>query len=209
MPVTAPVSLTKIKAEFSGPDNFAAYVRNGSYVPSYPANAGISTSVNGLAMSTFLNASDTPPVSLPSWNSDLLYDNNIGSSFFDSTCEGATSEIFLYMNSNGTIVYNDMLANTSHTWLPSGTASDYYFRFDIDTGGITNALIDGVPVSVGSVTGTNLQMSSSYVFGIQVSVSCGDSQSLECTGTWSIRDASNNILVSKTFAMGTTATSSD
>lgn len=61
MSVTAPVSLTKIKTEFSGPDTFSSYVRGGLYVPDNSANAGISTTVAGLTMSTFLGASDFVP----------------------------------------------------------------------------------------------------------------------------------------------------
>lgn len=41
--------------------NFSSYVRGGSYVPNTPANAAISTTVSGLAMSQFLGASSFTP----------------------------------------------------------------------------------------------------------------------------------------------------
>lgn len=61
MAVTAPVSLSKIKTEFSGPNNFSAYTRGGTYVGNSPANAAISTTVAGLAMSQFLGAAAFSP----------------------------------------------------------------------------------------------------------------------------------------------------
>lgn len=62
MTVTAPVSLTKIKAEFGGPNNLSAYIRGGSYVPNTTANANVSTTVAGLAISQFLGATNYVPV---------------------------------------------------------------------------------------------------------------------------------------------------
>lgn len=63
MPVTTPVSLSKIRAEFGGPANFSAYVRGGTYVPSSPQNNNILTTRAGLAMSQFAGASKSPPLS--------------------------------------------------------------------------------------------------------------------------------------------------
>lgn len=60
MTVTAPVSLSKVKTEFGGPNNLAAYVRGGAYVPDTPANAAISTTAAGLKLSQFVNASAAP-----------------------------------------------------------------------------------------------------------------------------------------------------
>lgn len=70
MAVTAPVSLSKIKAEFVGPNNLSAYVRGGSYVPNISANAAISTTVSGLALSQFLNTVKYSPITIPvNWGS--------------------------------------------------------------------------------------------------------------------------------------------
>lgn len=63
MAVTAPVSLSGIVAEFGGPGNLAAYIRGGGYVPNIPANAAISTTVEGLAMSQFEGAVNSVPLS--------------------------------------------------------------------------------------------------------------------------------------------------
>jgi len=63
MTITAPVSLTKIKTEFGGPNNLSAYVRGGSYVPNTAANANVSATVAGLAISQFLGATNYVNVS--------------------------------------------------------------------------------------------------------------------------------------------------
>lgn len=199
MPVTAPISLTKIKTEFTGPDNFGAYIRGGTYVPNVSANNSISTTVNGLAMSTFLNATKVG-VSLPSWNSGGGYDNNIVSSYIDTICNGASASIYLYVNSNGTMVYNDSLANYSHTWLQVGTASELYFRFDVTSG--DTPILSTSPGYGDAAVGSNLQMNTNYFFALTATVNCNDPPMTKATfGTWSFRDASNNVLVSQTFAM--------
>lgn len=64
MAITAPVSLSKIRAEFGGPGRLSAYVRGGAYVPNTPANSAISTTASGLRMSQFLGASATTAVSI-------------------------------------------------------------------------------------------------------------------------------------------------
>lgn len=198
MPVTSPVSLTKIKNEFNGTNSFSAYVRGGSYVPNIPALSGISATTNGLAMSQFLNASNIS-VSLPGWNAGFGYDNVIGSSYVDNICNGAYAEVYLYVNSNGTMVYNDMLNNYNHTWLQNGTASDIYFRFDVTSG--TNPSLSTAPGYGNAAIGTNLQMNTNYWFRISSTANCGEVTQTDCYGTWSFRDASNNVLASQTFWM--------
>lgn len=58
MPVTSPVSLSKIVAEFGGNGQLASYYRGGPYVPNIPANNAISTTANGLMMSQFEGATN-------------------------------------------------------------------------------------------------------------------------------------------------------
>lgn len=65
MAVTSPVSLSKVIAEFLGPNNLSAYVRGGSYVPNISANAAISTTTSGLALSQFLNTVKYSPITIP------------------------------------------------------------------------------------------------------------------------------------------------
>ncbi|QVD49370.1 hypothetical protein LUCX_300 [Xanthomonas phage vB_XciM_LucasX] len=49
-------SFSQVRAFFNGPANLSAYVRGGAYVPNIPANANISTTVNGLRLSQFSGA---------------------------------------------------------------------------------------------------------------------------------------------------------
>lgn len=200
MTVTAPVSLTKIKTEFSGPNNLAAYTRGGTYVPNTAPNAAISTTAAGLAISQFLNSSaDT--VSLASWGAGTLgYDIYIASSFFDNTCAGATADLVLTFDSGGQMSYYDMLTTTYHTWLLSGSNSDYYVRLE-QTGG-TGTLS-------GSAIDSNLQLNSNRSWTLSVSVVCGDSASADIIATLSIRNSSNTVLVSKSLFMGVSASSND
>lgn len=62
MAVTAPASLSKIVAEFGGPNNLSAYVRGGTYVPAY--NTGVSATTAGLSINSFVDASDYSVISL-------------------------------------------------------------------------------------------------------------------------------------------------
>lgn len=139
MPVTAPVSLSKIKTEFSGPNNFKSYVRGGSYVPNITANSAIATTESGLSMSSFLNAS-IQTVQLPQYNPDILGDvflqtyggpNNI------LIASWAAAQIILRPDGSGT--YRRSNVNTgdsdfNFTWLLSGSASDYYAYLDTPIG---------------------------------------------------------------------------
>lgn len=214
MAVTAPVSLSKIKTEFSGPDTFSSYVRSGSYVPSYPVNSGISTTVAGLAISQFLGASDTPPVSLPEdWGPGLGYDIYISANYYSTTGEGQTitSRIELNMLSDGTMTAKDyygemgclfivyLNSTLSHTWLQSGSASDYYVRLE-QTSGTTPG---------GAFVDTNLQLNLSRSWELCVGAAFGASESSEFYGILSIRDAANTVLASKTIAMVAQATNQD
>lgn len=136
MTVTAPVGLQKIKTEFNGPNTFSSYVRGGSYVPNIPALSGISTTVNGLAMSTFLNASNLT-VDLPTYNpglADVVLQAYGGPAAIPSWAQAA-----LYLFADGTGRYKTANVNTGDTefnfnWLQSGNASDYYAWLDTPTG---------------------------------------------------------------------------
>jgi hypothetical protein len=54
--VTSPPSLSKIIAEFVGPNNLGAYVRGGAFVPNTSTNAAVSTTSAGLKISQFVGA---------------------------------------------------------------------------------------------------------------------------------------------------------
>lgn len=211
MAVTAPVGLQKIKTEFNGPDNLAAYVRGGTYVPDISANSAISTTVNGLAIGQFLNATNIS-VSLPSdWNPSTN-DINIGASYICTTCEFTTPAalIELSVNSDGTMTAKDIydddgcpatgsaFSTLNHTWLQAGDASSLYIRLE-GTGDSPS----------GAALSTNLVLSSNRVWTLCADAAFGNSVSLNFVGTLSIRDASNNILVSKTIQLSAVSANSD
>lgn len=64
MPVSNPATFSSIKANCGGSNNFKDYYRGGPYVPS-TANAGISTTANGLSMSQFSGTNNPPTASVP------------------------------------------------------------------------------------------------------------------------------------------------
>lgn len=94
MAVTSPVSLSKVIAEFLGPNNLSAYVRGGSYVPNISANAAISTSTSGLALSQFLNTVKYDPITVsPNWGSTGLT-GTVTSSTGTLTVPAGTANIY-------------------------------------------------------------------------------------------------------------------
>lgn len=98
MPVTAPVSLTKVKAEFGGvANNLKAYNRGGARVPNIAANNAISTDPNSLRLSQFLNATNV--VATVQITDQLVFDNRESGSF-------ATLNANYTLNSNGTAQYS-------------------------------------------------------------------------------------------------------
>ena len=196
--IPSTISLANIQTEFGGsnPIGINEYYAGAGLVGSGTANA-TSVVIPSSGIISFANFSGATALSatLPSWNAGGGYDNNIGATYVDTTCSGATATLYLYVNSSGTIVYNDMLNNYSHTWKIAGNASDFYFRFDV-TGSVG-----------GSPTGTNLQMTTNYTYYMTSSAGCGGDDSASAAGTWSFRNASNTVLASKTFYMSTYAIS--
>lgn len=124
MAITTPVSLSKIKAEFSGPNNFSAYVRGGSYVPNTSTNSAISTTRSGLRMSQFAGASNVtvPDVVL---QSVMITDSRAEFDFVDPM------GIFT-LNSNGTAYRGTSSIGSSalFKWLNAGAASGYEVQFN-------------------------------------------------------------------------------
>ena len=202
--IPSALSLGNIQTEFTGsnPIAISEYYAGAGLVASGTANATsvvIPSSGNPIRFSNFSGA-ERISATLPSWNSGGGYDNSIGASVTDTTCSGALAEIYLYVNSNGTIVYNGGFGNVSHTWRIIGDASKFYFRFDISTGAVASG---------SSATGTNLQMNANYIYFVDASVACNDPPvSNECTGTWSFRNANGGVIVSQSFIMFAYASSS-
>jgi hypothetical protein len=215
MPITAPVSLTKIKTEFSGPNNLAAYTRGGTYVPNISANSAISTVPTGLAISQFLGATNLA-VSLPSnWGPFDTYEMSVSANYITSV-EGEiiTAKAVLTIKTNGTMSGEDFYGEAGcagslvldepslgHTWLQAGDASAVYVRLDID--------FFNVELPAGSATGTNLQLNAERSWNFCSEVSFGGNVSKFAYGTLSLRDSANNVLASKTIWLGASATNSD
>lgn len=68
IPLTGPISLSMIQAEFGGPipARLSDYYRGGLYVPDTPENASVPTS-GPISMSNFYGASAAPPNNPPIW----------------------------------------------------------------------------------------------------------------------------------------------
>lgn len=198
--IPSAISLADIQTEFGGsnPIGINEYYAGAGLVAAGTANA-TSVVIPSSGTISFANFSGAGALSatLPSWNAGGGYDNNIGASYYDINCAGAYAEVYLYVNSTGTIVYNDMLNNYSHTWKIAGNASNFYFRFDISTGAVAGG---------SSATGTNLQMNTNYIYSVNASVACNNPPVVnECTGTWSFRNANGGVIVSQSFKMSATA----
>ena len=117
MTVTAPVSLTKIKTEFGGPDNLAAYTRGGTYVPNISANNAISTTAAGLAISQFLNAVNV-----------AVNITDVSALNYSLNGVGGTATATYRLGSNGqarSTNNSGVLTDISGEWLVTGTASDF------------------------------------------------------------------------------------
>lgn len=148
MPVTAPVSLTKIKTEFNGPDNFSAYVRGGTYVPNISVNNSISTVASGLSASSFLNAESNQLVLSLGYNGGT-YSSGVSGCGYPAGCQ-------LIYYSNGTWIVQEETNGVTSTlasgnWTsgtPSGTYEARIIPSDAtgiptaDTGWITIAYND-------------------------------------------------------------------
>ncbi len=124
MAVSTPVTLKKIKAEFSGPNNFSAYVRGGSYVPDNATNSKISTTRSGLRMSTFAGAANVvvPPVELqPVFISD-----------FRPEFDFADPMGLFILNSDGNAYRGTSSISSAllFKWLNTGSAGDYQVQFN-------------------------------------------------------------------------------
>jgi hypothetical protein len=216
MAITAPVSLTKIKTEFDGPNNLAAYVRGGTYVPNISANSAINTSPTGLAISQFLGATNLA-VSLPTnWGPFDTYEMSVSANYISFSGEGLTitAKAVLTIKTNGTMSGEDFYGEAGcagslildepslgHTWLQAGDASAVYVRLDID--------YFNSELPAGSATGTNLQLNTERSWNFCSAAPFGDNISKFAYGTLSLRDAANNVLASKTIWLGASATNSD
>lgn len=193
--IPSAISLGNIQTEFTGsnPIAISEYYAGAGLVVSGTANT-TSVQIPSSGAISFSNFSGAERIyaTLPSWNSGGGYDNGMGASVTDTTCSGASSEVYLYVNSSGTIVYDAGSGNVSHTWKIIGDASKFYFRFDISTGAVASG---------SSATGTNLQMNSNYTYFVSAAAACNDTVANECTGTWSFRNANGGVIVSQSFIM--------
>lgn len=119
MPVTAPISLTKVKSEFNGPNNLAVYVRGGAYVPNSETNSAISTTTAGLALSQFLGAAAFVEGTVISTIDTHSTDTR-------GILEGVLPEASIEFEANGNINEKNSHGQiNTYPWLLSGDASEF------------------------------------------------------------------------------------
>ncbi len=148
--ITAPVSMSKIRAKFGGTGPLSTYRRGGGLVPDIPVNAAISTTANGLRISQFEGA-DT--VTLPP--APTLTYANVTAVHYDAGT--ATAEIFIRSSGVVAIRENGGAYSNQYTWLPAGrSASEYDYRTSIDGGatwsGWVNLGSDRLVVSISATS---------------------------------------------------------
>lgn len=154
MPVTSPISLSKIAAEFGGEARASRFLRGG-VVPNTSANQNVSTTANGWRMSTFLNASNASPPThmVGTWTGLYEGTNNIyafnGSRLIqpgggDGTYTYAISGISSSTNVTSANVYTGT----------QGTAPVLYVSGSIATGNLIN--VEGWVTFTFSITSAGL-----------------------------------------------------
>jgi len=199
MTVSNPATLTSIKSEFNGPNDFKAYYRGGPYVPISMPNQ-ISTTQNGLAISQFSGVSNDPPIG-PSPNQPP----SSYVSWFGSFAKNGSS-------ATGLSLRND------NTWALFGTAKPTL------TGQILTGVTDLSGYQV-RMTRSNFNVSpeptmggatesfewKAFPSGFTVTAGFmghGDSNTAQATFTYSIRNASTGeIVLTRSIHLLATATS--
>jgi len=118
--VSATPALSELVSVFGGNGALSSYARGAGLVPDTPANAAISTTVSGLALSQFANASNTPPTTS---GTVALSNRNVS----DYVLDGGASAAINFM-SDGTLIWTtngNGSGNVANEWMRNGTASNY------------------------------------------------------------------------------------
>lgn len=162
MTVTAPVSLSKIVAEFGGPNNLSAYVRGGAYVPNTTANANVSTTVAGLAISQFLGATNYIPISVTVTPSSVSKTNT---GTLPQGPAGPTASVTATVTGgSGTITRSwTRVSGDANTTISSTTASSVTFSRTNCLGGVFYTSVWKCTASDGTSSGSdNVSVSLDY-----------------------------------------------
>ena len=186
MAITAPVSLSKIIAEFGGPGNLGAYVRGGAYVPDTPANAAIATVASGLATSQFEGASAAPAVTV------TLGANYFIQSQLDSGSIGDPTAIVWFQNDGHLITQRTMpfaspAIDHDPVWGVGLVASEYEMR-------VINFSGDALTTSAGLNTWLNLGSTRRYDLRWTSSIDGGK----QCTFDVQIRKVGTTTVLAST-----------
>lgn len=101
LPLTGPISLSMIQAEFGGPTpvRLSNYYRGGAYVPNTPANSAVPTS-GPISLSNFYGAAAAPPNNPPVWVTGV----NLGS---HTSYTAISIQLNAYDPDGGPITYSE------------------------------------------------------------------------------------------------------
>lgn len=186
--------------DLNSSNNLSGFIRGGTYVPNNSLYTDIPTSTTGLAISNFESKSKIL-LSLPNWAGNG-YDMYIWSEIIDNTGSGASAKSVLTVKAGGSIIYTSFydgcatqivpsaaFSNINSSWITEGTNSGFY------------VYLTGTGDSVsGSATDTLLELNTDRQWSLCADAPTnGSDTTVSFAGTLSIRDASNNVLVSKTI----------
>lgn len=118
--VTAPVSMSKIKAVFGGTGRMSEYYRGGPRVPNIAANNAISTTAAGLRMSQFEGATDVTGMTVTA--------NNVSYVAEPQATEAIGSSTAFVSNAPGAVTYSWTLISGSSLLYTGQTSQTATFR---------------------------------------------------------------------------------
>lgn len=152
MPLGTNPDFVAVKNFFAGSNSFADYYRGGPYVPNIAANAGISATANGLALTQFSGADKVTLPPAPTLQDAYSGDNvqsNGGWMQAYASVELRTNG-YVYAHSD-----NSSSGNV-YQWLPAGrSASEYQYRTSVNGGSTWSAwatISSNITVSSASAT---------------------------------------------------------
>lgn len=130
MPLGSFPAFSAVKAFFAGSDVFSDYRRGGPYVPNIPANAAISTTAQGLALSQFSGADKSTPLSVSADNVNVMVpqgSSQASGSSFASASGGTGSYTYTWQKISGLTCHTGSLSGSGLSFrITSGTAEATY-----------------------------------------------------------------------------------
>lgn len=133
LPLSPPISLSAICAEFGAPSNtpLASFLRGGAFVPNTPGNSGVPTSLP-ISMSNLLGASGSGGGAVNLADHSLSSSRGVG-----------IASVTYQFKASGTIQWSEAPSNSGTyggEWLLSGSAAAY----DVRVTGVVNAVLTGI-----------------------------------------------------------------